>query len=655
MNGNSVISSNISSSRNGGGVYVSIGTLTMNGNSVISSNFSSFGDGGGVYVSSGGLTMNDNSAISSNTALGSGSGGTHGGGVYVASGTLTMNGNSAISSNTASLSSGGTHGGGVYVASGTLTMNGNSAISGNTASGSGDWVGSGGGVYLSGSSIFYMMGGTIYGTGAIAKTPNTATTGASLYKDSGVQAWYGNGITPIIAGEQADALYTDDTLTGGITGPATYTVTFNSNGGTAVEAITGVSHDTKITTPAAPTKIGYFFDGWYKETSLANFWIFDTSTVISSITLYAKWIDPLAYAAKVELQTAIDNATIFTEGLYAAGDKFFGYAGTIPVGLLATDDTTALAIAQAALISTTTVQEVEAAIAALAAAKATAAIPGTKGLAARVAAAPAATAAPYPETTIYLYGDEGFVGVLADNITGKAIALEGVGIERTITLSSNGAMFYLGANGSLTLNDKVTLKGKSGNNRAVVYMNDATAALTMNSTSTISGNSNSNIMNISGGVYVDSGTLIMNGNSVISGNSSFQGSGVYVSTGTLTMNDDSTISGNSTISTYGGGGVFVSGGTLTMNGNSAISGNTSSGSDGGGVLIHLGTLIMAGGTIYGSDAAEGLKNTASTGDSLYKYADGRAWYGNGTDPIIAGDQTTDLSTDATLIGGPTAP
>ena len=69
----------------------------------------------------------------------------------------------------------------------------------------------------------------------------------------------------------------------------TYTVTFESNGGTAVAAITDVVYDTTITAPTAPTKSGYTFQGWYKEEALTNLWDFDTDTVTDNITLYAKW------------------------------------------------------------------------------------------------------------------------------------------------------------------------------------------------------------------------------------------------------------------------------------------------------------------------------------------------------------------------------
>jgi uncharacterized repeat protein (TIGR02543 family) len=69
---------------------------------------------------------------------------------------------------------------------------------------------------------------------------------------------------------------------------ATYTVTFNTNGGSSVSS-QQVNSGGKATTPTAPTRTGYTFDGWYKESALTNQWNFGTDTVTGSITLYAKW------------------------------------------------------------------------------------------------------------------------------------------------------------------------------------------------------------------------------------------------------------------------------------------------------------------------------------------------------------------------------
>jgi hypothetical protein len=79
---------------------------------------------------------------------------------------------------------------------------------------------------------------------------------------------------------------------------------------------------------------------------------------------------------------------------------------------------------------------------------------------------------------------------------------------------------------------------------------------------------------------------------------------VYVvNSGTFTMSGG-TISGNTANGRDGGGGVYNDG-TFTMQ-NGTISGNTATG-NGGGVF---GNLTKTGGTIHGSDAEQGLRNTA---------------------------------------------
>lgn len=44
----------------------------------------------------------------------------------------------------------------------------------------------------------------------------------------------------------------------------TYTVSFNSNGGSDVDSITGIESSSTITAHAVSTKQGYTLEGWYK-------------------------------------------------------------------------------------------------------------------------------------------------------------------------------------------------------------------------------------------------------------------------------------------------------------------------------------------------------------------------------------------------------
>lgn len=76
-------------------------------------------------------------------------------------------------------------------------------------------------------------------------------------------------------------------------------VNFNSNGGSevptqAVEKAIGI-----VTRPSNPTKNGYTFVNWYKESIFNTVWDFDAMIATESITLYAKWkinnVTPIPY------------------------------------------------------------------------------------------------------------------------------------------------------------------------------------------------------------------------------------------------------------------------------------------------------------------------------------------------------------------------
>lgn len=68
----------------------------------------------------------------------------------------------------------------------------------------------------------------------------------------------------------------------------TFTVTFDSQGGSSVSAQT-VAEGEKATQPTAPTKEGVVFGGWYSETDYTHAWDFEKNVVTTDITLYARW------------------------------------------------------------------------------------------------------------------------------------------------------------------------------------------------------------------------------------------------------------------------------------------------------------------------------------------------------------------------------
>jgi len=74
--------------------------------------------------------------------------------------------------------------------------------------------------------------------------------------------------------------------------PETFGVSFESNGGSAIFGI-NVNAGGFIIEPTDPTKEGYLFVGWYKESSLLSSWDFLADTVNANLTLYAKWEEVL--------------------------------------------------------------------------------------------------------------------------------------------------------------------------------------------------------------------------------------------------------------------------------------------------------------------------------------------------------------------------
>ena len=74
-----------------------------------------------------------------------------------------------------------------------------------------------------------------------------------------------------------------------MTGAFGYSIVFNSMYGSAVESLYGVAEGSTISEPAEPERMGYLFDGWYKEDGCVNEWNFGTDTVTGDTILYAAW------------------------------------------------------------------------------------------------------------------------------------------------------------------------------------------------------------------------------------------------------------------------------------------------------------------------------------------------------------------------------
>ena len=80
----------------------------------------------------------------------------------------------------------------------------------------------------------------------------------------------------------------------------TFTITFESNGGSAVAPMSALEGAT-ISPPSNPTRSGYTFVGWYLDASLTTPYTFTTMPG-NHLTLYAKW-DPVILQSTITFET----------------------------------------------------------------------------------------------------------------------------------------------------------------------------------------------------------------------------------------------------------------------------------------------------------------------------------------------------------------
>lgn len=101
-----------------------------------------------------------------------------------------------------------------------------------------------------------------------------------------------------------------------------YTVTFNTNGGSAVSAATVLNGKT-ATKPADPTREGFIFVGWYADADFKTPFAFGAQPITADTTVFAQWSKETAenreYTAK--LDGNYDGATV-TEAPTVGGKLF---------------------------------------------------------------------------------------------------------------------------------------------------------------------------------------------------------------------------------------------------------------------------------------------------------------------------------------------
>ena len=73
-----------------------------------------------------------------------------------------------------------------------------------------------------------------------------------------------------------------------------FDVTFNTNGGSAIEAVK-VDENGKVTKPKDPTKQGYLFKGWFTDANCTTEFDFNTP-ITANTTIYAKFVLGISYS-----------------------------------------------------------------------------------------------------------------------------------------------------------------------------------------------------------------------------------------------------------------------------------------------------------------------------------------------------------------------
>ena len=293
----------------GGGVIIGSGALTMNGGNIVGCIANR---GGGLFLSDGSFTMNAGSIVGCSTPNRLTTGEAFHGGIYAfgpmanadTTGVITLTGgliknNGRYDINAAYMTTIYANGGEVYGGvhlnqSSKITClaedNGITAFKGKTVIGGTssvnpshvDW-----GLFYGGLDIYGNTTGVIVtykdGDSEHAKQVLPSGTLATRPDDPTATPGYTFGGWNKADGTAWD--YASDKVTDNITLYAkwianTYTVTFDTAGGTAIAPITQ-GYGTAITAPAAPTREGYTFIGWDTE--------IPTTMPAENMTVTAQW------------------------------------------------------------------------------------------------------------------------------------------------------------------------------------------------------------------------------------------------------------------------------------------------------------------------------------------------------------------------------
>lgn len=108
----------------------------------------------------------------------------------------------------------------------------------------------------------------------------------------------------------------------------TFTLTYNSNGGSNVPQQSGLYESQQTVNPTAPTKMGYDFAGWYDNPQLSGNPISTTLTLKNNTTLYAKWTPKVVNYKILYYKQQYDNNTNTTKDVYVTSQNANASVGT---------------------------------------------------------------------------------------------------------------------------------------------------------------------------------------------------------------------------------------------------------------------------------------------------------------------------------------
>jgi uncharacterized repeat protein (TIGR02543 family) len=157
-------------------------------------------------------------------------------------------------------------------------------------------------------SIYDYLGGTLLETQVVAENGFAVQPSDPTRSGYRFDTWYIDG-TPDTVYNWATPVVEPITIYGEWI--QTFTVTFDTDGGSAISAQTVDINDYATEPVTDPTKDGYTFDGWYNE-ALSVAFDFEGTPIASDTTVYAKW---------TENATPVYATDLFISEYYESGNQ----------------------------------------------------------------------------------------------------------------------------------------------------------------------------------------------------------------------------------------------------------------------------------------------------------------------------------------------